>query len=49
MANVGEAQITRLTREGLAAIKKFLPVRDAFRDDLHARQQQRVDFTADTE
>jgi len=49
MANVGEAQITRLTRERLTAIKKFRPVRDAFRDNLQAQQQQRVEFTADTE
>ena len=49
MTNVGEAQITRLTREQLATIKKFLPVRDSFRDNLQARQQQRVELTADTE
>ena len=49
MANVGEAQITRLTRERLAAIKKFLPVRDSFRDNLQTQQQQRVEFTAETE
>ena len=46
---VGEAQITRLTRERLAALKKFIPVRDAFRDNLQARQQQLVDFTTGTE
>ncbi|KAL3886811.1 hypothetical protein ACJMK2_026780 [Sinanodonta woodiana] len=40
---VGEAQITRLNRERLEAIKKFLPVRDAFRDNLQ-QQQQRDEF-----
>ena len=49
MANVREAQITRLTQERLTAIEKFLPVRDSFRDNLQARQQQRVEFAADTE
>ena len=34
--SVGEAQITRLTRKRLAALKKFIPVRDAFRDHLQA-------------
>ena len=33
----------------MAAIKKFLPVRDSFRDNLQARQQAKLDFTADTE
>jgi hypothetical protein len=33
----------------LAAIKKFIPVRDSFRDNLQARQQAKLDFTADTE
>ncbi|KAL3882068.1 hypothetical protein ACJMK2_028443 [Sinanodonta woodiana] len=41
---VGEAQITRLNRERLEAIKKFLPVRDAFRDNLQRQQQQRDEF-----
>ena len=49
MANIGEAHITRLNRERLAAINKFLPVRDSFRDNLQAQQQQRIAFTADTE
>ena len=49
MSNIGEAQIKRLTRERLAAIKKFLPVRDAFRDHLQSQQQARAEFTADTE
>ena len=47
--SVGEAQITRLTRERLEALKKFIPVRDAFRDHLQAQQQQLVDFTTGTE
>ena len=47
--SVGEAQITRLTRERLAALKKFIPVRDAFRDNLQARQQQLIEFTTGTE
>ena len=46
---VGEAQITRSTKERLASIKKFLPVRDSFRDNLQARQQEKMDFTTDTQ
>ena len=44
MSKIGEAQVTRLARERLAAIKKFIPVRDKFRDNLQAQQQQRDDF-----
>ncbi|KAL3875290.1 hypothetical protein ACJMK2_038212 [Sinanodonta woodiana] len=40
---VGEAQITRLNRERLAAIKNFLPIRDRFRDNLQRQQQARTE------
>jgi hypothetical protein len=49
MAKVGEAQVTRLARERLSTIKKFLPVRYAFRDNLQAQQQQNEDLTLGTD
>ena len=47
--SVGEAQRTRLNRERLTALKKFILVRDALRDHLQARQQQLVEFITSTE
>ena len=44
MTNIGEAQITRQTRERLAMLKKFIPVRDSFRDNLQRQQDMEMQF-----
>ena len=42
---IAEALTTRLARERLAAIKKFIPLRDRVRDKLQRRQQMQTDFS----
>ena len=44
-----EALTTKLTRERLAAIRKFLSVRDRVRDKLRQRQQAQTDFSMSSE
>ncbi|KAL3866480.1 hypothetical protein ACJMK2_043774 [Sinanodonta woodiana] len=44
-----EAMTTRINRERLEALKKFIPLRDRVRDKLQQRQQDQMDFTTSTE
>jgi len=46
---VGESLTTRLARERLAAIKKFIPIRDRLREKLQQRQQAQTDFSVSSE
>ncbi|KAL3874735.1 hypothetical protein ACJMK2_037707 [Sinanodonta woodiana] len=46
---VGKAFTTRLNQERLAAIKKFIPLRDKVREKLQQRQQTQIDFTLESE
>ena len=46
---VNESLTTRLARERLAAIKKFIPVRNRVRQQLQMRQQQQDDFVVGSE
>ena len=46
---VNESLTTRLSRERLAAIKKFILLRDSVRDKLQQRQQAQTDFSSDTQ
>ena len=43
-----EALTTRLNRERLAALNKFIPIRDALRNQLRQRQDARTEFFEDT-
>ena len=47
--NIGESHSTKLARERLEAIKKYLPVRDAVKQQLQQRQESQVEFAEDTE
>jgi len=44
-----EAFTTKLARERLAAIKKFIPVRDKVRNKLQRRQEIQTDFSIGSE
>ncbi len=44
-----ESLTTRLTRERLALLKKFIPIRDDVRDKLQLRQQAQTDFSIGSE
>ena len=44
-----EALTTRLTRERLASLKKFIPIRDDVRVKLQLRQQMQTDFSIGNE
>ena len=44
-----EALTTKLARERLAAIKRFLPVRDSVRNKLQRRQEMQTDFSIGSE
>ena len=44
-----EALTTKLARERLAAIKRFLPVRDNVRNKLQQRQEMQTDFSIGSE
>ncbi|KAL3851767.1 hypothetical protein ACJMK2_015477 [Sinanodonta woodiana] len=44
-----EALTTRLNRERLAALKKFIPLRDSVREKLQRRQEAQTDFTLESE
>ena len=46
---VGESLTTRLARERLAAIKKFIPVRDRVREKLQRRQEMQTDLSVSSE
>ena len=46
---LGESLTTRLARERLTAIKKFIPVRDRLREKLQQRQQAQTDFSVSSE
>ena len=43
------ALTTKLARERLEAIKKFLPVRDRLRNKLERRQEMQTDFSVSSE
>ncbi len=45
---IAEALTTRLARERLAALKKFIPLRDRVRDKLQRRQEAQTDFSFGT-
>ena len=42
---VNESLTTRLNRERLAALKKFIPLRDRVRDQLQQRQTAQTEFS----
>jgi hypothetical protein len=46
--HIGEPHSARLARERLEAIKKYLPVRDSVKRQLHSRQESQVEFEEDT-
>ncbi len=46
--SIGEAHSARLARERLEAIQKYLPVRDAVKEQLQSRQESQVEFEEDT-
>ena len=46
---IGEALTTKLTRERLAALKKFIPLRDRVRNKLQQRQEMQNDISTDTQ
>ena len=44
-----ESLTTRLARERLASIKRFIPLRDSVRNKLQQRQEMQTDFSSDTQ
>ena len=46
---VNELLTTRLAREILATLKKFIPLRDRVRENLQQRQEAQTDFSTSTE
>ena len=46
---IAEALTTKLARERLASIKKFIPVRDNVRNKLQRRQEMQTDFSIGSE
>ena len=48
MVVIGEPHSARLARERLEAIKKYLPVRDAVKQQLQQRQESQVEFEENT-
>ncbi len=46
--NTGELHSAKLARERLEAIKKYLPVRDAVKQQLQQHQETQSEFEEDT-
>ncbi len=46
--NIGEPHSAKLACERLEAIKKYLPVRDAVKQQLQQRQETQIEFEEDT-
>ncbi|KAL3888541.1 hypothetical protein ACJMK2_000907 [Sinanodonta woodiana] len=44
-----ESLTTKLARERLSAIKRFIPLRDRVRDKLQRRQESQIDFSESSE
>ncbi|KAL3855010.1 hypothetical protein ACJMK2_014242 [Sinanodonta woodiana] len=44
-----ESLTTKLARERLSAIKRFIPLRDRVRDKLQQRQESQIDFSESSE
>ena len=46
---VNESLTTRLARERLAALNRFIPLRDRVRNKLQTRQEMQTDFNVGSE